>query len=179
MFKSGTEFEVLAKFHLACNDKPKINTTDGGTWRRLMVINFISKFVVNPTAPNEFPLDESIQNLVNSKEWATTFLNYMVTILKEEKGLRKLVAPAKVMEYTSEYRNENDGIARFMAEKISPLVEGEEVVSVDRTTLKRTFKQWREDNDMRSLLATELEKRIEMQFGKPARGGWVNFKLDY
>jgi P4 family phage/plasmid primase-like protien len=179
LFKSGTEFEVLAKFHLACNDKPKINTTDGGTWRRLMVINFISKFVVNPTAPNEFPLDESIQNLVNSKEWATTFLNYMVTILKEEKGLRKLVAPAKVMEYTSEYRNENDGIARFMAEKISPLVEGEEVVSVDRTTLKRTFKQWREDNDMRSLLATDLEKRIEMQFGKPARGGWVNFKLDY
>jgi hypothetical protein len=45
--------------------------------------------------------------------------------------------------------------------------------------LKRTFKQWREDNDMRSLLATDLEKRIEMQFGKPARGGWVNFKLDY
>ena len=31
LFKSGTEFEVLAKFHLACNDKPKINTTDGGT----------------------------------------------------------------------------------------------------------------------------------------------------
>jgi putative DNA primase/helicase len=31
LFKSGCEFEVQAKFHLACNDKPKINTTDGGT----------------------------------------------------------------------------------------------------------------------------------------------------
>jgi len=103
----------------------------------------------------------------------------MVTILKEEKGLRKLAAPAKVMEYTSDYRNENDGIARFIAEKISTLVEGEEIVAVDKTTLRRTFKQWREDNDMRSLLATELDKRIEMQFGKPPRGGWVNFKLDY
>jgi P4 family phage/plasmid primase-like protien len=45
LFKSGVEFEVQAKFHLACNDKPEINTTDGGTWRRLMVINFTSKFV--------------------------------------------------------------------------------------------------------------------------------------
>jgi len=41
LFKSGTEFEVQAKFHLACNDKPKINTTDGGTRRRLVVINFL------------------------------------------------------------------------------------------------------------------------------------------
>ena len=44
LFKSGCEFEVQAKFHLACNDKPEINSTDGGTWRRLMVINFVSKF---------------------------------------------------------------------------------------------------------------------------------------
>jgi len=178
LFKSGCEFEVLAKFHLACNDKPKINTTDGGTWRRLMVINFISKFVVNPNAPNEFPLDESIQNLVNSKEWATAFLNYMLHILKEEKGLRKLAAPAKVMEYTADYRNENDGIARFIAEKISTLEEGEEPVGVDKPTLKRVFKQWKDESDQKSLAPSDLEKRVIAQFGAYPRGGWVNFKLE-
>lgn len=178
LFKSGTEFEVLAKFHLACNDKPKINTTDGGTWRRLMVINFISKFVVKPTAPNEFPLDESIQSLVNSKEWATAFLNYMVTILKQEKGLRKLAAPTKVMEYTSDYRNENDGIARFISEKISPLGEGEEPISVDKPTLKRVFKQWKEESDQRTLAPLDMEKRIVSLFGACPKGGWTNFKLE-
>jgi P4 family phage/plasmid primase-like protien len=178
LFKSGCEFEVLAKFHLACNDKPKINTTDGGTWRRLMVINFVSKFVVTPHAPNEFPLDESIQNLVNSKDWATPFLNYMVTILKEEKGLRKLAAPAKVMEYTSDYRNENDGIARFIAEKISPLVEGEEPIGVDKATLKRVFKQWKEESDQRLLTPLDMEKRIVSLYGACPKGGWVNFKLE-
>jgi P4 family phage/plasmid primase-like protien len=178
LFKSGCEFEVLAKFHLACNDKPKINTTDGGTWRRLMVINFVSKFVVTPHAANEFPLDESIQNLVNSKDWATPFLNYMVTILKEEKGLRKLAAPAKVMEYTSDYRNENDGIARFIAEKISPLGEGEEPISVDKATLKRVFKQWKEESDQRVLTPLDMEKRIVSLYGACPKGGWVNFKLE-
>jgi P4 family phage/plasmid primase-like protien len=177
LFKSGTEFEVQAKFHLACNDKPKINTTDGGTWRRLVVINFKSKFVPVPTAKNEFPLDESIQFLVQSKEWATPFLAYLVQTLKDGNGLRKLAAPAAVLEYTSDYRNENDGIAKFMSDKISPLVEGDEIVQVDKTTLKKVFKMWLSDNDLR-LSPADMEKRFEAQYGKYPRGGWTNFKLD-
>jgi len=177
LFKSGTEFEVQAKFHLACNDKPKINTTDGGTWRRLVVINFKSKFVPVPTAKNEFPLDESIQFLVQSKEWATPFLAYLVQTLKDGNGLRKLIAPAAVLEYTSDYRNENDGIAKFMSDKISPLVEGDEIVQVDKTTLKKVFKMWLSDNDLR-LSPADMEKRFEAQYGKYPRGGWTNFKLD-
>jgi P4 family phage/plasmid primase-like protien len=177
LFKSGTEFEVQAKFHLACNDKPKINTTDGGTWRRLVVINFTSKFVPKPVEPYEYPMDETIQFTVKSKEWATPFLNYLVHILKEGKGLRKLHAPDKVMEYTSEYRNDNDGIAKFIADKLLIIREGDEIVPVDKTTLKRTFKQWMSDNDIR-LSPSDMEKRVETQFGKYHKGGWTNFRLE-
>ena len=178
LFKSGTEFEVQAKFHLACNDKPKINTTDGGTWRRLVVINFTSKFVPKPVESYEFPIDESIQFLVQSKEWATPFLNYLVCVLKEGKGLRKLPAPDKVMEYTSDYRNDNDGIAKFISDKLLPIREGDEIVPVDKTTLKRAFKQWMSDNDVR-LSPSDMEKRVEAQFGKYNKGGgWTSFRLD-
>jgi putative DNA primase/helicase len=178
LFKSGTEFEVQAKFHLACNEKPKINTTDGGTWRRLVVINFTSKFVPNPTAINEYPMDESIQFLVNSVEWATPFQSYLVHLLKEGRGLRKLPSPQKVLEYTSEYRNDNDGIAKFISERISDWEPGTDVVPVDKQTLRRVFKQWKDENDQRSLAILDLEKRIEQLFGKPPRGGWTNIKLE-
>ena len=177
LFKSGTEFEVQAKFHLACNDKPKIITTDGGTWRRLVVINFTSKFVPKPVESYEYPMDETIQFLVQSKEWATPFLNYMVHILKEGKGLRKLVAPEKVLEYTSEYRNDNDGIAKFIADKLLSIKEGDEIVPVDKTTLKRVFKQWMSDNDVR-LSPSDMEKRVEIQFGKYHKGGWTSFHVE-
>jgi P4 family phage/plasmid primase-like protien len=177
LFKSGTEFEVQAKFHLACNDKPKINTTDGGTWRRMVVINFVSKFVPNPSAANEFPLDESIQFLVASKEWATPFLSYLVSVLKEGNGLRKLVAPSKVMEYTSDYRNENDGIAKFMSEKLLPLDETDQITQTDKTMLRRVFKIWMNDNDVR-LSPTDMEKRVEAVYGRYPRGGWTNFKTE-
>ena len=178
LFKSGTEFEVQAKFHLACNDKPKINTTDGGTWRRLVVINFLSKFVPKPSEPNEFPMDESIQFKVKSKLWATPFLSYLVHLLKQEKGIRKLVAPPKVLEYTSEYQNDNDGISKFISEKISLLVEGDEIVQIDKTTLRRVFKTWKDDNEQRNLSPNDLEKKMEQKFGKYPRGGWTSFKID-
>jgi P4 family phage/plasmid primase-like protien len=178
LFKSGVEFEVQAKFHLACNDKPKINTTDGGTWRRLVVINFTSKFVAKPSEKNEFPLDESIQHKVVSKKWAVPFLNYMVHILKEGKGYRKLDAPGKVLEYTSDYRNENDGIAKFIADRLVPIKEGDEISPVDKTRLKRVFKQWKDDNDQRTLSPTDLEKRVEAIYGKYMKGGWTQFKMD-
>ena len=177
LFKSGCEFEVQAKFHLACNDKPKINTTDGGTWRRLMVINFVSKFVSNPVAPNEFPLDESIQFAVNSLEWATPFVSYLVHILKTGTGLRKLVAPAKVMEYTSEYRNENDAIAKFIDEKIRKIDTGEEIEQLDKAKLRQVFKTWKDQNEFKTLLPADMIKRIEEKFGKYQAGGWINIKL--
>ncbi len=177
LFKSGSEFEIQAKFHLACNDKPKINTTDGGTWRRLVVINFTSKFVPTPVAANEFPLDESIQFSVNSPEWATPFLSYMVHLLKEGKGLRKLPAPQKVLEYTSEYRNENDGIAKFISDKVAGIEEGDEIDPIDKTTLRRVFKQWKEENDQKTLSPADMEKRMEAQFGKYVKPGWTTIKL--
>jgi P4 family phage/plasmid primase-like protien len=174
LFESGSEFEVLAKFHLACNEKPKVNTIDGGTWRRLVVINFLSKFVVSPAAANEFPLDESIQFSVNSPEWATPFLSYLVHVLREGQGLRKLVAPPDVLEYTSDYRNENDAIAKFISEKIVASTEGE---TVEKTALRRTFKAWKDENDQRSLQPQDMEKRIIELFGKYPSGGWKNFQM--
>jgi P4 family phage/plasmid primase-like protien len=178
LFKSGGEFEVLAKFHLACNEKPKINTTDGGTWRRLVVINFTSKFVVVPSSPNEFPMDESIQFSVNSTEWATPFLSYLIHTLKEGKGLRKLTAPGKVLEYTNEYRSDNDAIAKFIMEKLAPIQEGDEIQPIDKEMIRKIFKQWRDDNDQKALTPAEMEKRVEAQFGKFHRPGWTNFKIN-
>jgi phage/plasmid-associated DNA primase len=143
-----------------------------------MVINFVSKFVTNPVAANEFPLDESIQFAVNSYEWATPFLSYLVHILKTGTGLRKLVAPAKVMEYTSEYRNENDAIAKFIDEKIRKVDIDEESEQLDKTKLRREFKTWKDQNEFKMLLPADMLKRMEEKFGKYPVGGWSSIKLN-
>lgn len=179
LFKSGGEFEIQSKWHLSCNEKPKINSTDGGTWRRPVVINFLMKFVAHPTQPNEYPLDETIETLVKSPEWTTVFMSYLVCMLREGKGLKKLTPPAKVLEYTSEYRNDTDGIAKFMSERLIAWNDNDEPVQIDKTTLKKVFKSWKDDNDQKALSPADLEKRIEAVHGKYMRGGWLNkFKID-
>jgi P4 family phage/plasmid primase-like protien len=172
LFKSGIEFEIQSKFHLACNDKPEIHSTDGGTWRRLVVVNFTSKFVEKPTESYHFPIDENIQHAVNSIEWATPFLAYLIHIYKEGHGFQKLVPPPKILEYTTDYRNDNDGIARFITEKIGP--SEDDVVT--REMLRSTFKQWKNQNEI-SLLPSDLEKRIVEIYGKYPKGGWPGIRI--
>jgi hypothetical protein len=81
------------------------------------------------------------------------------------------------MEYTSDYRNDNDAIAKFITEMMVVVPEGEEIVPVTKQALKKVFKTWKDENDQRSLAPADMEKRIVEQFGKCPDNGWVKFKL--
>ena len=180
--KQMVEFDVQAKCHLQCNDKPKVNTTDGGTWRRLKVIDFPSKFVPNPTAPNEYPMDETIEMKVLSREWAECFMAYLVHLYTEGKGHPKLVAPKEVDAYTNEYKEDSDAIAKFMSEFFHPLEPqsgGGPEEGVTWSYIQSEFSRWKRENEVRAGVA-ELRKRIESQYGalpKNGHSGWTNFRF--
>jgi len=177
--KQMVDFEVQAKLHLSCNEKPEIKTTDGGTWRRLVVINFPMKFVAEPSGPNEMPIDDSIVHKVVSVEWATCFAAYLIHMFKEGKGWRKLTPPDEVMEYTNEYKEESDVIARFIREVVVPTPAGTPggPEAVTKTQLISTFQQWRRDNEVNGGSADGLVKRIEAMFVKFKKPGWNAFTL--
>ncbi len=179
--KQMVEFDVQAKIHLACNDKPKVNTTDGGTWRRLKVIDFPNKFVHEPKAPNELPIDESIMQKVLSREWAECFMAYLVHLFKEGKGLAKLVPPQEVEAYTNEYKEESDSIAKFMGEYIhahdDSEMPGQAYENVSWTSIMTTFHEWKRSNEVTKGGVADLRKRIESEYGKMPTGGWTNFRF--
>ena len=175
--KAMIDFDIQARFHLACNEKPKINATDGGTWRRLVVINFPSKFVAEPKLANEKPIDESLVQKMVGTEWATCFMAYLVAVYKEGNGWRKIVPPSKVMEYTSEYQEESDVIAKFIREYIHTPEVG--VLPEPTTTqqLNATFGEWKRSNEIHKGSPAELRKRIEAIYGKYTRTGWTSFQF--
>jgi P4 family phage/plasmid primase-like protien len=180
--KEMVEFDVQAKCHLACNDKPKVNSNDGGTWRRLKVIDFPMKFVTDPKAANELPMDESIMHKVLSQEWAECFMAYLVHLHREGKGLTNLAPPKEVDAYTNEYKVESDAIARFLSEFIHPVetavtdpVEGYEKVTW--TAILVAFKEWKRQNEMYAATVVELKKRVEALYGKAPHGGWTTFRF--
>jgi len=179
--KQMLEFDLQARFNLACNEKPKINTQDGGTWRRLVVINFVSKFVADPKLSHEKPIDESIVQKSQSKEWAEAFLSYLVFLYDKGKGFRKLVPPEKVMEYTSEYREDSDVIAKFLREKIHAVeqpVTGEVTMTL-WSKVSTAFVSWRRTNEPNSKATTaDLKKQIESTYGKAVGNRWTTFQCE-
>ena len=182
--KQMVEFIPQFRFFFSCNDKPVINTTDGGTWRRLVVVDYPNKFVVSPTKSHEKLMDESIQHKVVSTEWATCFLSYLVHLFKEGAGHRKLTPPGKIMAYTSDYKEDNDAIARFLREKVRAVAEvppaGEENASVTWTAVQIMFNEWKRTNDIHrgnGASGVELKKRLEATYGKVPSGGWTSFLL--
>jgi P4 family phage/plasmid primase-like protien len=176
--KDMIDVDLQAHFHLSCNDKPKVDAQDGGTWRRLCVINFPNKFVANPTKPNELPEDKTIQIKVESTEWAECMMNYLIALFREGNGFRKLTPPAKVLEYTNEYKDETDVIGRFIREYVHELEEGEEIKGVTTGEMNRAFQDWKRENQLFQGSTTELRTRMETTYGKyPGRGGWTSFRF--
>jgi P4 family phage/plasmid primase-like protien len=176
--KEMIDIDIQAHFHLSCNDKPKVDAQDGGTWRRLCVINFPNKFVANPTKPNELPEDKTIQIKVESTEWAECMMNYLIAIFRDGNGFRKLTPPEKVLQYTNEYKDETDVIGRFIREYVHELEEGEEIKGVTTGEMNRAFQDWKRENQLFQGSTTELRTRIEATYGKfPGRAGWTSFRF--
>lgn len=178
--KQMIELDIQAKFHMACNVKPRVDDTSNGAWRRLKVIDFPNKFVYEPKLPNERPIDESIMTKVISKEWAECFIAYLIALYTEGAGWTKLKAPADVDAFTQEYQQESDVVARFLSEMVHTdgVMPGEMPDAVSWTMIAASFQEWKRSNELTGRgSATELRKRLEAQFGKGYRGSWTNFRF--
>jgi len=176
------EFVLRCKFNLGCNDLPKINSTDGGTWRRIIQLRFNSEFRINPK-PGQYKLDETIQQKVRSMTWAKAFMAYLVHIYIENDGCKNLSPPERIIAYTTEYREDSDAIARFIRECLRPATENEVVVPVRKETLQEAFRTWRTQNEELRVKLQDMMKRIETIYGKypkgsrTVQGGWRNFQI--
>jgi P4 family phage/plasmid primase-like protien len=184
--KQMMEMEVQAKFHMACNVKPKVTDTTNGTWRRLKVIQFRSKFVHNPVGEHEYPIDETIMQKVQSVEWAECFMSYLIHLYTEGHGHTKLAPPTEVEQYINEYKGESDVIARFLSDYVHIIdktaVEDPGMPAypepVSWSTIATTFQTWKRENEVGNRgSATELKKRLVEAYEPMPRGGWTSFRF--
>ena len=109
LYKEPREIQPQLKYWLTCNDLPKIPSDDGGTWRRIRVIDFASKFVEkpDPNIPNQFPIDYSLKESIEL--WAPAFAAYLIHIYTTMYDVKnKVKEPEEVLCATNKYRKEQD-----------------------------------------------------------------------
>lgn len=174
LYGDQEKFKLMGKMFMMCNSMPIIKTMDRGTWRRIRVIPFVSKFVEATSQeyilkrPNVFLRDNDLDSKL--KKWREPFLSLLVHIYETEylvNGLEPI--PEIVIKASNEYKETNDSYAKFSADRIrkDPTNFEAKVLFKD---IQKCYKKWIEDteNVTRRLSAQDLQNRINEEFGEPA-----------
>ena len=115
----GMPFRYKPQFKLVlvCNRLPYIPANDQGTWRRLRVTPWESKFIDGePKKKNEFKKDKTLQERL--KKWKQGFMWMLLNRYYPDYKKNGLEEPSKVTQFTDEYKKDQDVIAAYMGEEI-------------------------------------------------------------
>lgn len=177
LFSDPIEIKPQIKFFLACNQKPEVPSTDGGTWRRLRVIDFNSKFVEVPAKSNEFLIDNMLKQKI--QDWAPLFASYLIHLyVSEYKKLSYLSEPDAVKYSTNSYKMENDYYTEFFVDKI--IITNHKRDTITIKNMWETFKSWfkvaHENHKVPN--QNEFHKFIVEKIGEPRNNlKWMGYKF--
>ena len=198
LFKEPIEFKPQFKMVLTCNDKPELPPDDEGTWRRVVLVEFNSKFRHEPDGEYingewipaseknpEFPIDESLNEKFD--DWAEPFMSILVHVYMANKN-KDLIEPSEVKEYTNKYREGQDHFQEFANDKIITLeeddVENSKLILIN--VLFDEYKNWYKDNhgNNNHKKRSELKSYMDKKFNKYwvegttySKRGWRGIKI--
>ena len=136
----GDPFYYIPQFKilLACNKLPTIPSDDGGTWRRIRVIDFAQRFVTNPTLPNEQKIDPVLREKI--KTWNQALIWLLINEyypLYSSNGLDSM-EPESVKLSTSKYKQDSNIYIEFMTENFETAPKE----SMPKEYVWAQFKDW-------------------------------------
>jgi P4 family phage/plasmid primase-like protien len=142
LYKEPFEFKPQFKMILTCNELPEVPSDDGGTWRRIRVIEFTSKFCENPVKPNEFAMDLELSD--KFERWTESFISMLIERHKHINP-NSIPEPMEVRIATESYKNNNDLIGQYMHDKI--IVNKDDVNDrMQITNIYNDFRLWAAEN---------------------------------
>lgn len=179
-FKHERTFEFTPRFKvwLAANHKPRINGTDHGIWRRIMLVPFEAKFL----KPGDEITDERTQKRIDP--------NLRRDLLAELPGILNwavegyqiwrrdgLKPPQAVNDASKAYREESDKVGQFLADELLH-IPGARAVYAE---VYERFRKWAESSGVsagsKQTLSSDMKGRgIEIRkMGKSN----ISYVMDY
>jgi P4 family phage/plasmid primase-like protien len=182
LFKDMITFIPQFKLVVTTNTLFDIKSNDDGTWRRIRVCDFMSKFVDKPYSdetkfpkdlyPHQFMIDKRLDMKFNI--WAPVFMAKLVEIGFRTNG--NVIDCKQVLSASDEYRDGQDYLSEFTKDKIMKLQGGK----IKKTELMETFRQWYTVNYGRGLpKGKELCDFMDKRYGVYKNGGWHNISIIY
>ena len=182
LYQEPVVFKPQFKLLLTCNELPTIPSNDGGTWRRLRVLPFLSEFVDDPVKDNQFKKDPHLIEKLKQAEYGEAFMSILIHYYAKyvKDGLHE---PDEVLKYTNEYRKCSDIYSEFIEENIESIENLDKSKLSSQAQVYGVFKDWYRENrpDSKCPPKSELKASFEKKFGKSIRGSgalcWKDVKL--
>lgn len=177
LYSDPIEVKPQIKFFLACNQLPSVPSIDGGTWRRLRVTNFGSKFVEKPHKTNEFLIDPTLKDKI--KDWAPLFISYLIHLyITEYKKVPFISEPNAVKISTESYKMENDHYTEYFINRI--IFTGDKKDTIGMKAVYEDFKSWFKNSHEGVKVANQvdLNKFLFEKIGDPKKGRWRGYKFN-
>jgi len=183
LFKDSVTFIPQFKLVVCTNVLFEIKTNDDGTWRRIRVCDFMSKFNDAPyqdehrfpksNFPYQFKIDRQLDKKFDI--WAPVLASLLVDIAFKKEGKVKDVPI--VTAVSDKYRNSQDYLSEFAKEKIVRKRDAK----MKKTELLEEFKNWYISNYGRNNLPNgkEITDYCDKLYGRCARGKWSNVQIVY
>jgi P4 family phage/plasmid primase-like protien len=161
LFHEAVTFKPQFKLLLACNKLPHIPSGDGGTWRRLRVTEWGSKFVDSPKAANEFKKDPYLSLKFN--DWKIALLSILISYFKEYKQ-NGLTEPPEVTRFTNRYQESSNVYLEFINDNVIETKKQSDYIKC--TALYHVFRSWFKDSysDRRAPSGKEFKDYLKEKY---------------
>ena len=158
----------------------EIKSNDDGTWRRMKLVNFLSKFVsqgenYTDDTKHVFTKDKGLKEKLPS--WSVVFISMLVKRAFETDG--EVVDCEEVKAASQKYRQNQDCIAGFINDKIKEEKGG----VVKKQILNSNFKEWFQNNSGQGKppkfmeIEEAMDKKFESRINKGGVKEWINIKI--
>lgn len=178
LYKEPFEFKPQFKMVLACNHLPNVPSDDGGTWRRIRVVEFTSKFTSNPdpSKENEFMIDTDLKGKFD--DWKEHFMALLMLYYKKycDEGIQE---PDDVLRCTKDYQKNNDVFLEFVEQEI----EKHDRSSIGMCDAWTRFTYWVKENAphaksvTKKTFITSLDKILGKSVHSTKVHSWKGFRF--
>ena len=182
LFQTSTIFIPQFKLAVATNKLPGLKARDDGSWRRMRVVEFKSKFTKNPYKDPQFPIDQyPHQYIIDTKlsekfdMWAPVMLSMLTEYAFKFQG--KVHDCDSVMTASNKYREEQNVYLEYMNERIirEPTISGSRLKI---TVINDDFKEWYKSHyDKKDVPIKELKEFLVKHIGAYPTNGWSTISL--
>lgn len=193
LFEKGTDIKPMFTLMMQCNKPPNVPGNDEGTWARIRLLPYESKFV-KAREEEKYPVPETEEERIKLKRWKadpnlqdkldelTAALLWILFTRYADYKKRGLRDTPEVHSATTHYRQLNDVFMQYTADRIG----ADQDSFLKLTEVASDFNDWFKENNAsyakekftKIAIGTEISKKLGVPLTKKGVSqGWQGFKI--